>query len=470
MIARVQRTPTIVWLGTVVLAALMLRLAVLFRIPILATGDSESYLGPAFDLARGSGFDLSLKRTPGYPVFVAASIAAVGEDLRALGFIQHLLGCLSAVLTFALGRTVFGTASGLLAGLSIAMHGGLLLSEQSVMTEALFNPLIAASLTTLVMASRTGRYRWFTVAGLLIGISVLTRPVAQSLIPLLAIAGALTLAPWPRRARLTLVGLAAYGLITVPWSVYTAADRDSAAIGSLGQSLVGRTARHDRGTFAACYGQSADRAGDDNRRRAALVLQQAADRGSSGKAINTRLRRELGLTAAEADRLMRDIALEAIRCDVGEYLRGSLQRFVRLASGSTERLTTLRGVSDVARREWEDTDTRHLLPPATTAEDRSAAAAAILVALYQPGYLGPLLPLLALVACALAAWSPTHRPALLLGLATVALLAVSAALVGNVPRYRYPVDPLIAVLAAGAAGEIVQHLGHLAAHRGRRAT
>jgi hypothetical protein len=37
----------------------------------------------------------------------------------------------------------------------------------------------------------------------------------------------------------------------------------------------------------------------------------------------------------------------------------------------------------------------------------------------------------------------------LLALTVVALVFPSAALVGYVPRYRYPVDPLLSVLAAG---------------------
>jgi len=63
--------------------------------------------------------------------------------------------------------------------------------------------------------------------------------------------------------------------------------------------------------------------------------------------------------------------------------------------------------------------------------------------------LGPLLPLLALLGMAVAAASPRLRPALLPGLATVALLGASAALDGPVARYRYPADPLIALTAMG---------------------
>ena len=56
---------------------------------------------------------------------------------------------------------------------------------------------------------------------------------------------------------------------------------------------------------------------------------------------------------------------------------------------------------------------------------------------------------------------PAWRPAVALGLAAFALLFISAALVGNVSRYRYPADPLMAVLAVGA----LAWLGSLVAAR-----
>jgi hypothetical protein len=46
------------------------------------------------------------------------------------------------------------------------------------------------------------------------------------------------------------------------------------------------------------------------------------------------------------------------------------------------------------------------------------------------------------------------------------LIAVSAMLVGDVPRYRYPVDPLMYVLAAGGLFGSVQVI--LGLVRGRR--
>ena len=56
---------------------------------------------------------------------------------------------------------------------------------------------------------------------------------------------------------------------------------------------------------------------------------------------------------------------------------------------------------------------------------------------------------LGLVGAVLALVVPAYRPAVLPFLVAFVLIAVSAMLVGDVPRYRYPVDPLMYVMAAG---------------------
>jgi 4-amino-4-deoxy-L-arabinose transferase-like glycosyltransferase len=453
----------------VVAVAALLRGALLFRAPVLATGDSEGYLAPGYALAMGTGFDVSSKRTPAYPGLIAFAIAAGGEDLRSLVFVQHLLGIGTAALTFLLGRLTFGPGRsgrivGLAAGLLVALNGALMLAEHSLLTEALFVPLVTATMLALVGAVRSGRLWLYALTGLLLGAATLTRPVAQVLVPLIPLGALLAMPSWRRVVVQSAAGLVAFGLMLAPWVVKSAAEHDTASVGSLGQSLVGRTARHDRAAFT--YYDPALHSGEDPARiTARKILQQAADSGSSGKAINTRLRRELGISAADADRLMRDLAIEAILRRPDYYVQGTLQRFVRMADGSVERLRDARNTADTARQRWEDEPTRHLLVPATPAEDRAADFASLLISIWQPGYVGVVLPLLALLGMLTGVVRRAWRPAILLGLASFALLFISAALVGNVSRYRYPEDPMLAVLAVGAVAWIVEMVG---ARVGRR--
>jgi hypothetical protein len=59
---------------------ILLRLALLYRIPpLFMPGDSQSFLTPAYDLARGLGFDPILKRPLGYPLLLAGVIVALPQ-------------------------------------------------------------------------------------------------------------------------------------------------------------------------------------------------------------------------------------------------------------------------------------------------------------------------------------------------------------------------------------------------------
>ncbi|MCC6175487.1 MAG: glycosyltransferase family 39 protein [Chloroflexi bacterium] len=482
----IRRHPDLAMLLLVVLVAGGLRAAFLYRAPVFATGDSEGYLAPAYALARGNDLELSSKRTPAYPAFVGFAIAAGGEDLRSVVFLQHLLGVATAGLTVLLGRLCFpparlGRLVGVVAGLLAALDGALVLVEHSIMTEALFVPLVVGAMTALVAAlrhagGRRSRLALYALAGLLVGAATLTRPVAQALVPLIPLGALLVSRSWRHTFVASAVGIGAFGLLLLPWLVRSATEHDAASVGSLGQSLVGRTARHDRGAWTY-YDPTLHANEPPDRLMARKILQQAADNGSSGKAIHTRLRRELGISPAEADRLMRDLAIEAILRRPGYYLQGTLQRFFNLADGSVERLRDYRNTADTARQRWEDEGSGHLLVAATPAEDAAAPTGSALVSLWQPGYVGPILPLLALLGTLAALVRRRWRPAVVVGLASVTLLFVSAAIVGNVARYRFPVDPLVAVLAAGAVTWLVEHVRllvtrHLAvgAHRSREST
>jgi hypothetical protein len=95
-----------------------------------------------------------------------------------------------------------------------------------------------------------------------------------------------------------------------------------------------------------------------------------------------------------------------------------------------------------------------LLPAPTAVEERSFATAERLVTLYDPARAAPLLAVLGLVG-ALAGLLPGRRAALLVGLLVVTVLLSGAALIGIEWRYRFPLDPLINVLAAGGLVTLV---------------
>ncbi|HZO32975.1 MAG TPA: glycosyltransferase family 39 protein, partial [Chloroflexota bacterium] len=147
-IARVRawsrRHPDLACLALVLAFGLLFRLALLYRVPpLFMPGDSQSFLTPAYDLARGLGFDPILKRPLGYPLLLSAVIATLGEDLRSLVFVQAMLGLVTVAAAFWIGRLVFGRVVGTLAALSVAMGGQLLIYEHYVLAESVFAMFLA---------------------------------------------------------------------------------------------------------------------------------------------------------------------------------------------------------------------------------------------------------------------------------------------------------------------------------------
>jgi hypothetical protein len=477
-------------LTVVGVVALALRLAFLFRAPVFIIGDSENYFWPGYELARQIGFDLELRRTPVYPLFITFVVREIGEDLVALALAQHVLGIGTALLAAWLGLRFWGVWTGLLAGLLVALSGPLLVAEQYVMAEALFIPLAMLTVAWLALAIERPAWWLLLMGGVLIGLSALTRPVG--LVLAVAAVLAVPVAEWRRwgllhpdagtglalatedggrarraTARLTRVArgtvvralpiVAGVLLIWVGWMFRNWMVQGTfSAEGNAGQTLVGRAMRHDSG-FA--FENPNDP--DPVRQRAREIMRRG--RGGFVSPTRDRLMKELGLSEAEANKLMRDLSLETIERQPGYYLLGTAQRFLRLAVGTPERYRDHWQTRKDAgsREEWEANENiRALLGPPTPLQESQYAQADALINLFQPSRWGPLIPLLTLVGAvglALGIGSRAAHPgsAALLVLVVVGLLLAAVALVAPIARYRYPAEPLLSLLAAGGITTLV---------------
>jgi 4-amino-4-deoxy-L-arabinose transferase-like glycosyltransferase len=465
LIRRFPAPPVWLVLTIVGLVALGLRLAFLFRAPVFIIGDSENYFWPGYQLAREVGFDLDLRRTPGYPLFIAFVVREIGEDLAALALAQHILGVIIALLVTGLGIRFWGIWTGLLAGLVVGLSGPLLVAEQYVMAETLFISLATVTIGWLALAIERPRWWALFVGGVLIGVAALTRPVGL----VLAVAALLALVVvWWRGAGsrvgsiASVVGwalalIAGVALVWLPWMARNALMHGSfSADGNAGSTLVGRAMRHDRG-FA--FENPSDP--DPARQRAREIMR--GGRGQFVTPTRERIKRELGLSDAEANRLMRDLSLETIARQPGYYLFGTLRWFWQLSQGAPERYRdhwqTRRDAGN--REEWEaNKEIGYLLGPPTPLQQAQYDEAEALLNLFQPARLGPTIPLLALVgvvglALGIGAQSARAGVAALLALVVVGLLLAAVALVAPHARYRYPVEPLLGLLAAGGVTTLV---------------
>lgn len=226
----IGRVSTAVW---VVLAiALALRLAtVALTLKTPLTLDPLNFSNTAESIAQGHGYPASNRapgggpsafRPPGYPVLLATVYAIADHAAPSLGRLAGaFLGTLSVALIGLIALRLWGKRVGLLALGIAAIAPPLVIFSTSLISEALFVPLVLAAVVTALEA-RSGkrRYRWASATGILVGIASLTR--TNGLLLLLPFALALAPArPWrrPRAWTPVAVVILATCLTIAPWTI-----------------------------------------------------------------------------------------------------------------------------------------------------------------------------------------------------------------------------------------------------------
>jgi 4-amino-4-deoxy-L-arabinose transferase-like glycosyltransferase len=207
-------------LAAIVLGALTVRVGfVLTREDRYYFPDSLQYAGIAKNLlARG---DLSYDddhracRGPGYPVFLAGCFALFGESRPAVRLVQAVIGAATCLIVFALARVLFGEAAGLLAAAFTALYPFFVFYAALELSETLFITALAGAVLLMQLVER-GRW-WLVAAGVAAGITILIRPSALLLMPVLGAAWALR-RPVRRHAFEAVVVVLIAWACVVPWT------------------------------------------------------------------------------------------------------------------------------------------------------------------------------------------------------------------------------------------------------------
>lgn len=446
-------------LALVVIAAAVLRGAFAFRVPVFVTKDSLEYVQPALMLVGGGPLELAQRRTPVYPLVMAGTVGLLGQDLLGITFFQHLLGVGTAALTFVIGRLTFGRAAGLIGGLLAGLSGPLLIYEHYLITESVFGFLLVAAVCSFVAGLSRRRDELLALGGLALGLAALTRPVGQVVLVVLPIVFLTHFRAWRLTLRACALVFGCFALMVVPWAIRNQVVYGTAGAASTGRFLISRSVKHERDFVFYDKDVGAHVGERPERTRARQIAQQVTDKRPEPGQIYQRVRDELGLTEAQTDAMLRDIALEAIMRDPMLWLQGTGEMFVELIEGAPKEETVAwhlreHGQPRVANQ-WSGAGLAHLLGPPTPAQVREQQAAEALSRVFRPSQISGILAVLFLVGLAAAVARPAARPALVPSGVTLILLAASAALVGAVPRYRYPVDPLLYVVAAGGLTTLV---------------
>ncbi len=178
--------------------ALGLRLAYLFEIRALPWFevpliDGANYFRTARAIAGGQwlGGPAAFWQPPLYPYFIAALLRLFGERMIAIDVVQAILGALSCVLVFTIGRRVLGAAAGTAAGLVMALYGPLIHFDAQPLIPVLHIVLMLAGIDLLLAAgleADPGRHGLlWAAAGLSWGLSAIATPNLLLAVPPVAV-------------------------------------------------------------------------------------------------------------------------------------------------------------------------------------------------------------------------------------------------------------------------------------------
>ena len=206
------------------------------------THDEREYLALATSLATGQGFRYPppspqapeaerFGRAPAYPVFVAVVMGdtlttALQSSPRPIKIAQSVVGTFGVLLVAALAWRIGGPTAGATAAAIAAVYPPLVWICAYVLSEALYSTLALATLLVVdvvihrTAAERTSGSVWMLFgAGVLGGITTLTRPVMLIFVALIGI--------WfvyRRLPRLASVWILGAVLVIAPWTIRNAQE------------------------------------------------------------------------------------------------------------------------------------------------------------------------------------------------------------------------------------------------------
>jgi len=162
------------------LIAFLVRLGFVINETGIPSSDAASYDSLGLSISKGYGYiyDNGIPdsfRPPFYPAFLAIIYKFFGHSYFAVRFIQSIIGALTAVFVFLIGRKIYGFFIGLLASFVSIAYLPFIKSSCLLLTENIFTFILILIVFYLIKIQKNGKFGDSIVLGLLLGISLLTR-------------------------------------------------------------------------------------------------------------------------------------------------------------------------------------------------------------------------------------------------------------------------------------------------------
>ncbi|MCW2277539.1 ArnT family glycosyltransferase [Heliophilum fasciatum] len=211
-----------VLLSLIVLVALGLRVlyVLTYGETLYLHSDDQNYINTAYHWLNTGMFTYrnpmqpTVFITPGFPALLAAVFAA-GGDVQTVRLVQAVLTTLSVLLTYLIGRDLFGQKTGLLAALVMAVYPPNLVATGLILTEPLFQVFFLAFIWRSLHLKSMGDW---LLLGLIWALGTYVRPTLAllpvAILPILFWRELLSWQfPWRRLAAM----VALFCLVLSPW-------------------------------------------------------------------------------------------------------------------------------------------------------------------------------------------------------------------------------------------------------------
>jgi 4-amino-4-deoxy-L-arabinose transferase-like glycosyltransferase len=181
--------------------------------------DEAIYVDAAMRLRTGAGLGAGYDNVPGYPALLAILGTPVPSQVVLLRLAQAALASLGCVLCFGLARRLGGDRAGFAAAVLYAVDPLLVVSAGLLYPEVTAGLMLTAALLAGWDGVRRDRLLPIAVAGLLLGVLALLRPVGLVLAPvMLAWVGLAPGQRWGRRVAYAVCLGLAWAVALLPWT------------------------------------------------------------------------------------------------------------------------------------------------------------------------------------------------------------------------------------------------------------
>ena len=191
-----MRLSTSQYVVAVAFIAFLMRLAAVLCLRDISEGpvgapsnDDVQFYRLGHSVAAGEGYCIipgkaTSFRAPGFPFLLAAVFVSAGDRPPIVYILNCLLGALSCVLAYLLGRELLSEGPARLAGMLGCLYLGHIYFATQYVSENLFVPCLAVAVWALVRFLKGGSILLLITAALLLGYATLTRPMAILLLVL----------------------------------------------------------------------------------------------------------------------------------------------------------------------------------------------------------------------------------------------------------------------------------------------